>query len=1252
VNVRSSEDLFVFGKRCLALLPFFAPVFLVILTGASARGDDVAIHEFLASNTGGLEDEDGESPDWIEVRNPGADPVDLENWALTDDPAHEDLWVFPARVLAPGELLVVFASGKDRRSGPELHTGFRLARSGEYLALLQPPSSPGEPREAAERFSGAYPRQRTNVSFGFDDDGIVAYFESPTPGEPNGEAFEGFVADTSFSVDRGFYDDAFDLAISSRTEGARIRYTLDGSTPTAERGLLYESPISIDSTTIVRAIAFKTDFVPTNVDSHTYLFLDDVVRQDGAGFPTLWNDARADYEMDPEIVDSPAYRDSILDDLRDLPTVSIATEPDDLFGPDGIYANPTQGGSGWERPASIEYLRNDGVEGFQVEAGVQIAGGASRDWPNSMKKSFRIVFKSRYGPTRLEYPLFDDSDVTRFNTIVLRAGYNYGWLHRYADQRTRAQYMRDQFARETQRDLGQLTSHGRYVHLYLDGLYWGIYNLIERADGAFAASYLGGEEDDYDSIKGDEPPAAISGDTDFWREMFSVANAGVSTPAGYERIQEYLDPDSLIVYSMVNHYIGNIDGPVCICGDHRPRNFYAARRRTDEGRYHFFLWDSEHSLSETNVDRSDLGVTNADNTPARLYGRLRANAEFRMRFADHVHRAYFNDGPLSPQATIARWEGIARKIDRAVVAESARWGDTRRAEPYTRDVEWVAEKARLVDRFFPVRSSVVLAQHRADGLYPSVAAPTLSQHGGLVPRDFELGMIAAGGTVYYSLDGADPRLPGGELSPDTIAYGPTERNILIGEGAATRVVVPSSDALGLDWADPDFDDADWIEGSTGVGYETGNGYEDLIATDLESEMDDVNASAFIRVPFDLGKVGAVDALTLRMKYDDGFIAYLNGLEVARRNAPADAGWNANATASHSDARAVVFEDIDIPTALNVLRPGRNVLAIHGLNRTSSSSDFLILPELVALSSGDSRVEISRSVVVKARALDDGEWSAVNEATFVLDEPSPLRLTEIHYHPTPPTPGEPYSSDDFEFLELRNVGTEPVGLVGVRILGEVEFDFSTSAVALLDPGEHLVIVENLEAFASRYDVSEMTIAGEYSGKLDNDEGLVRLVDARGETVLEVTYDDTWSSETDGEGRSLVIVDDEAPPESWSDAASWRSSARDSGSPGEFDKPSDLGGGQLPGDVNQDGSADISDAVTLLRFLFLGSPPRLPCGDGSPTDEGNRTLANPNGDGAIDLTDAIYILEYFFQGGTPPVQGAECRPVEGCPEVCTL
>jgi hypothetical protein len=147
-----------------------------------------------------------------------------------------------------------------------------------------------------------------------------------------------------------------------------------------------------------------------------------------------------------------------------------------------------------------------------------------------------------------------------------------------------------------------------------------------------------------------------------------------------------LDIDNLIDYMIMIHYTGNVDAPILIGSTTSPRNFYASRPRVDGGQYKFFLWDSEHSLSETNVDRTELGVGNADDTPARLYGELRASEEFRLRFADQIHDHFFNGGALSAQASSDRYLEIAAQIDRAIVGESARWGDVRRATPYTRNV--------------------------------------------------------------------------------------------------------------------------------------------------------------------------------------------------------------------------------------------------------------------------------------------------------------------------------------------------------------------------------------------------------------------------------------------------------------------------------------------------------------------------------------------------------------------------------------
>ena len=128
-------------------------------------------------------------------------------------------------------------------------------------------------------------------------------------------------------------------------------------------------------------------------------------------------------------------------------------------------------------------------------------------------------------------------------------------------------------------------------------------------------------------------------------------------------------------------------------------------------------------------------------------------------------------------------------------------------------------------------------------------------------------------------------------------------------------------------------------------------YRPLIATDVQAQMDGVNGSAYLRVPFYVNDPAALESLTLRMKYDDGFIAYLNGTRIASRNAPAVAQWNSVATASHPNYQALIFEDINVSDFLSLLQTGWNVLAIQGLNQTAADFDFLILPELVEYKAG-------------------------------------------------------------------------------------------------------------------------------------------------------------------------------------------------------------------------------------------------------------------------------------------------------------
>jgi len=152
------------------------------------------------------------------------------------------------------------------------------------------------------------------------------------------------VADTKFSYNRGFYDTPFTALIQSKTPGARIRYTLDGSAPTPTRGLGDASPVTVrvESTTTLRAMAYKVGMRPTNVDTHTYIFIEDVLKQpygvEGFPHPTLRTGFRPhekvilDYQMDASVVDDPRYRSAIRKGLRSIPTISIVLAREDLFG--------------------------------------------------------------------------------------------------------------------------------------------------------------------------------------------------------------------------------------------------------------------------------------------------------------------------------------------------------------------------------------------------------------------------------------------------------------------------------------------------------------------------------------------------------------------------------------------------------------------------------------------------------------------------------------------------------------------------------------------------------------------------------------------------------------------------------------------------------------------------------------------------------------------------------------------------------
>ncbi|TWT89792.1 CotH protein [Pseudobythopirellula maris] len=627
-----------------------------------------------------------------------------------------------------------------------------------------------------------------------------SFLTVPTPGSENGAGWDGLVVDTTFSVDRGFYDAPFTVEIATPdAPGATIRYTTDGTAPSASHGAIYSGPVSITTTTTLRAAAFQDGYYPTDIDTQTYIFLDDVLQQDGSGLPdyTDWG-SPPDWDVDPTIV-AAVGAENLKEDFQAIPTVSLVMNWEELFGDgdeDGIYTET----EGWkyesdERASSVEFFTADGAEEFHIDAAVEIQGNSTvRRW-NTDKLSFQVKFKHPYGEGELKdstvltnSAVDGENAVDDFDTFILDAQYNYTWLHANPQQNAVAKYINDQVVSDYVNLGGGLSPHGRWVHLYLNGQYWGIYNLHERPDDSFIQEYEGGDEDDYYAIKAfngtSEHPeefiyvdGGLTAEQEYLR-LLDEANDDVSNSSEYDDVKALLDIDDFINYMVVHYYAGNWDWG--------QDNWYATYNHVDpEGQWRFHAWDQEHAFptddnqvyGENNFDVGyDLTAKyigededRDDYAPTQIHFDLMESEEYRLRFADHVERLMTQDGLLTPAGAAAVFQLRIDELSGAINAEAARWGDNR--GDYDAD-DWLANVGGVLTDFFPVRTNIVLGQFDDRGWLVDTAAPVMNQYGGEVASGFDLTLSNpnGGGVVYYTLDGSDPRLEGGGVAPSALVY--------------------------------------------------------------------------------------------------------------------------------------------------------------------------------------------------------------------------------------------------------------------------------------------------------------------------------------------------------------------------------------------------------------------------------------------------------------------------------------------------
>lgn len=644
------------------------------------------------------------------------------------------------------------------------------------------------------------------------------YFDPASPGSLGTPGVLGFVGDTSFSVDRGFYDTAFDVTVSTDTPGATIYVTTDGSRPepTNTDAAIYNGPLTITKTTNLRAAAYLDGYRPSNVDTQTYLFLDNVLSQDPRNdaedpreYPQTWQGGfTGDYEVDARVVnqwadDDPLNTDfGIRESLQSIPTISLTLDHDELWNEDsGIYPNATSRGEFWERLGSVEYFDPNTNEEFQANVGLVMHGNASRFNARLLKHSFRLKFSSRFdGPGRLNFPLFDNTDFDDINQVILRASFTDSFPTRTSTNRyspLESTYLRDVWMRDTQLATGSLAASSAFAHLYINGLYWGMYSPAERsADDQFWASHRGGEPEDWDVMKDFDELG--SGERSVWDDLFTLLRTTTAANADqiYFQIQgkgangvddpmlpNYLNMDTFVDYMALHIYGGVEDWP--------SHNWHAGRNRVNPGKgFEFATWDQEIALDQLGRDRTE--ANDSRRNPAEIYQTLQASSEFRLKVADRIHQLMENEGPLSIQQNQERWMARVNQTEAAIIGESARWGDAREGQTVTAYTQsspfgidpgivptgsqtvplmtvqqWRQNVDYVRDTYMVEAAPLFLTRMQSDGMLSAVDAPSfaidsVNQHGGVVVNGSSLSID--GGTVYFTTDGTDPRAAGGAIA--------------------------------------------------------------------------------------------------------------------------------------------------------------------------------------------------------------------------------------------------------------------------------------------------------------------------------------------------------------------------------------------------------------------------------------------------------------------------------------------------------
>ncbi len=567
----------------------------------------------------------------------------------------------------------------------QFHTSFRLSAAGESLVL----SAPSGAIVDSVRY-GAIP---TDVSLGRQPDGSGTwmYFNASTPGESNvTQGYERVLARPQISVAGGRQLAPIQVAITGEPDAA-IHYTTDGTGPTLSSSR-YSGPISIDRTLPLRARAFLSGAIPSQVSTATYIFNEDAT----------------------------------------LPIVTLTTDPRAFFdaltgiyvmGPNASNDFPHFGANfweDWERQVHIELFEPDGTVGLGQDAGVKISGGWSRGYP---QKSLALFARGRYGTAEFAYPLFSERPYDSYQAFLLRNSGN-DWI---------STMLRDGYLQELMRNMDVDRMAYRPAILYINGTYWGIHNIREKINEHYAAALAGVSPEDIDLlvVEDDFPPGQfeiMQGDDEHYQTLLSILSTiNMSGPESYAEVGRWMDLDNYIDYQLAQIFVGNTDWP--------GNNVKFWRPRTSDGRWRwiafdldfgFGIWNPNDYVHNTLAFAADPNGPTWPNPPSStfLFRKLLENGQFRIdfvnRFADLLN-VHFQEGRM-----LAVLDSVKSLIDGEMTSHFARWGGSYAA--WSGEIEemryYARNRRRAIEthfrNFFGLGARVAVTVESAEGGYVRV----------------------------------------------------------------------------------------------------------------------------------------------------------------------------------------------------------------------------------------------------------------------------------------------------------------------------------------------------------------------------------------------------------------------------------------------------------------------------------------------------------------------------------------------------